>query len=95
MGTAEKLWSWALKYKFADARCKNALRLLLVTAGILDGWALQDTVRLGSAGILCWLDTAGMIFCGGTLQRHVVVGHCRDTWWLGSAGVLWGWALQG
>ena len=24
-----------------------------------------------------------------------MVGHCRDTWWLGAAGVLIGWALQG
>ena len=31
-----------------------------------------------------------------TLQGHlVVVGHCRDTWWLGTAGTLGGWALQG
>ena len=24
-----------------------------------------------------------------------MVGHCRDTVWLGAAGVLGGWALQG
>ena len=24
-----------------------------------------------------------------------MVGHCRDTWWLGTAGILDGWALQG
>ena len=24
-----------------------------------------------------------------------MVGHCRDTWWLGTAGTLGGWALQG
>ena len=23
-----------------------------------------------------------------------MVGHCRDTWWLGTAGILGGWALQ-
>ena len=25
----------------------------------------------------------------------MVVGHCRDTWWLGTAGILGAWALQG
>ena len=24
-----------------------------------------------------------------------MVGHCRDTWWLGTAGTLGGWARQG
>ena len=24
-----------------------------------------------------------------------MVGHCRDTWWLGTAGILGGRALQG
>ena len=24
-----------------------------------------------------------------------MVGHCRDTLWLGTAGILCGWALQG
>ena len=37
-----------------------------------------DTLRLGTAGILC----------GWALQGYLVAGHCRDTWWLGTAGIL-------
>ena len=48
--------------------------------------------------------------CGWALQGYSAVGHCRDTWWLGTARILWlgtedtlrlgtagilcGWALQ-
>ena len=67
------------------------------TARILCGSALQDTLRLGTAGILCgWthpLSIAGILI-GWALQGYLVVGHCRDTWWLGTAGILCGWALQ-
>ena len=50
------------------------------TAGIL-----KDTLRLGTAGILC----------GWALQGYFAVGHCRDIWWLSTAGILCGSALQG
>ena len=33
--------------------------------------------------------------CGWALQGHLVVGHYKDTWWLGTTGTLGGWALQG
>ena len=33
------------------------------------------------------MGTAGVLG-GWTLQGHLVVGHCRDTWWLGAAGTL-------
>ena len=41
-----------------------------------------------------------MVLCSWALQgylvvEHSAVGHCRDTWWLGTAGILGGWALQG
>ena len=36
-----------------------------------------------------------MILGGWALQGHLVVGHCRDTWWSGPAVILGGWALQG
>ena len=29
------------------------------------------------------------------MRGYLAVGHCRDTWWLGTAGILCGWALQG
>ena len=35
------------------------------------------------------------ILGGWALQGYLVVGHCRDTWLLGTAGILGGWALQG
>ena len=42
----------------------------------------RDTLRLGSVRIL-------------SLQEDSAVGHRKDTWWLGTAGILGGWALQG
>ena len=36
-----------------------------------------------------------LILCGWALQGYSAVGHCRDTLWLGTAGILGGWALQG
>ena len=36
-----------------------------------------------------------LILCGWALQTYSAVGHCRDTWWLGTAGILCSWALQG
>ena len=57
---------------------------------------------MGTAGIL-GLVTAGTL-CGWALQGYSAVEHCRDTWvgqckdtlWLGTAGILCcGWALQG
>ena len=85
MGTAGKLGN------FAVGHCRDTL--LLGTAGILSGGALQgyfavgqckDTLRLGTAGILD----------GWALQGYSAVGHCRDTWWLGTAGILSGWSLM-
>ena len=35
-----------------------------------------------------------LILCGWALQTYSAVGHCRDTWWLGSVRILCGWALQ-
>ena len=39
-------------------------------------------------------DTLGSvrILCGWALQGYSAVGHCRDTWWLGTAGILGGWS---
>ena len=31
----------------------------------------------------------------GALQGYLVVGHCWDSWWLRTAGIGGGWALQG
>ena len=39
--------------------------------------------------------TEGGASTAGTLQGYLVVGHCRDTWWLGTTGTLGGWVLQG
>ena len=61
----------------------NALQystLLLGTPGILCGWALRDTFRLGPA----------KIFGVWTLQGYSAVGHCRDTLQLGTARILSG-----
>ena len=49
-----------------------------------------DTLQLGTAGILD----------GSALQGYSAVGHCRDTgwalqgYWVGTAGILGGWALR-
>ena len=61
-------------------RCRNTLRLLSLLCCLL----------LGTAGILCgwWLGIAGTkILCGCALQGYVAIEHCRDTWWLGTAGI--------
>ena len=47
--------------------------------------------RLGGENIT----KCGVILCGWALRRYSAVGHCRDTWWLGTARILCGWALQG
>ena len=39
--------------------------------------------------------TEGGASTAGTRQGYLVVGHCRDTWRLGTTGTLGGWALQG
>ena len=80
---AGMLWGQALQGYSPVGRCRNALRLLLVTAGILIEQC-RDALRLGTAGI----------FGGWALQGYLVVGHCRDTLRLGTAGILGGWALQ-
>ena len=82
----------------------------LGTAGILDGWALQeclvvghcrDILRLGTARILSGWDTlnrgAAAILCSccWSLQGCcAVIGHCTDTLWLGTAGISCHRALQ-
>ena len=38
--------------------------------------------------------TEGGASTAGTLQGYLVVGHCRDTWWLGTTGTLGGWACR-
>ena len=69
-----------------------------------------DTLRLGTAGILCgWArqgylvvrhckDTLRLgtqgILCGWARQGYLVVGHCRHTSRLGTAGILGGWSLK-
>ena len=40
-------------------------------------------------------DTLVRKLYGWALQGYVLVRHCRDTWWLGAAGILCGSALQG
>ena len=58
----------------------------------------MDTLRLGTAGILCSRALQGYFALGhirSALQGYSLVGHCRDTWWLGTAGILDGWARQG
>lgn len=60
LGNAGILWGCALQGYSAVGRCKNALRLLLVTTALA-----------------------------------AVIGHCKDTWWLCTAGILCIWAVQG
>ena len=92
MGTAEILRGWALQGSSAAGRCKNSLRLLLVTAGLLCGWALQGYSAAGHCRDTSWLGTT-RIFYDWTLQDfEVAVGHSRDTLRLDVARVLSGWA---
>ena len=51
-------------------------------------WRIWD-LRLGTARIL-----AGYAWWWA-LQGYLVARHCRDTWWLGAAGIPGGQALQG
>ena len=76
---------WALQGYSAVGRCKNTLRLLLVTAEMFCGWALQGYVR-----ILCgWaLQGYSMVRHCKALKGYLVVGHCSDTPRLGTAGML-------
>ena len=50
--------------------------------GVTIGWG--TALLLGAARILC----------GWALQGCSAVGHCRDAWWSGTAGMLRDWALQ-
>ena len=54
--------------------------LLLGTAGILCGCALQGYLVVGHCR-----DTLRL-----ALQGYVAIERCRDTWWLGTAGILGG-----
>ena len=86
-------------------RCRNTAGLRI--AGILCCWALQEysTVAVGHEERLCpgaLQEILGVwALQGWALQKYCRVGHCRDTWWLGTAGWLaaagtfGGWALQG
>ena len=47
MSIAAMLWGQALQGYSPAGRCRNTLRLLLVTAGILGGWALQGYLVVG------------------------------------------------
>ena len=61
----------------------------LGTAGILCCWALQEysAVAVGLCrDTVLFLGTAGIL--GG--WEYLVVGHCRDTLRLGTAGILCG-----
>ena len=49
------------------------------------GVRAMGTLRLGTAGILG----------GWALQGYLAVGHCRDTWRLGTAGILQGYLAVG
>ena len=60
----------------------------LVTAGILCCRALQEYPPAAVTTVLL-LGTA-RILCGCALQGHVAIERCRDTWWLGTAGILGG-----
>ena len=55
----------------------------------------RDTLRLGTAGILCGWAPQGHSACRCALLGYSVIGHCRDTLRLGTAGILCGWAPQG
>ena len=39
--------------------------------------------------------TKKKILCGWALQGYLVVGRCRDAWWLGSVRNPCGWAVEG
>ena len=104
-------WVWSLQGYSAVGRCKNTVRLLLVTAGRLRSWALQDTLRLRAAGILCGWALRGYLVvarCRGTLRLgiagilgvsvlpgYLVVGHCGDNLRLGTARIICVCALKG
>ena len=111
LGTAGILNGWALQgySTLGDCRifrlgtvglCGWASRdtWRLDVAGVLNSWALQGYFVGGRALDTWCLATAkteriGMILCGWALRGHLV--HCRNNWWLGTAGTLGGWALQG
>ena len=72
MGTAGILDGWALQEYSVAGHCRDT---------VVCGWALRGTVLLlGTAGIYALqLGTAGILYSA--------IGHCRDTWWLGTAGI--------
>ena len=91
MGTAGILGGWALQGLSAVGHCRDTLRL--GTAGILGGWSLKSassrartTSTLKSSNPTARVENNLLL----SLQGYLVVGHCRDTWWLGTAGILSG-----
>ena len=91
LGTAGKFGAWALKGHVVVSALQGYLALrncgwapqgyLVVGHWTLGGWALQGYLMVRScrgAGIFgVWV---------------LVVGHCKDTWRLGAAVILGGWA---
>ena len=63
---------------YAVERCRHTLRLLLGTAGIFGGRALQGYLVVGHCRDTWWWGTAG-ILGGWALQGYSAVGNCRDT----------------
>ena len=57
--------------------CRDTLLLDVAGKALQEYSAVaQDTLGLGTAGILC----------GRTLQGCVAIEHCKDTWLLGTLG---------
>ena len=101
------LWGSALRglgttRPFAIEHCRNTVGLgthvAMGTAGILWGWALKGYSAVGRCRNTprMLLVTQGLLCCCWALQGYsaVAVGHWMDTHWLGTVGILGGWALQ-
>ena len=62
---------------YAVERCRHTLRLLLGSAGIFGGRALQGYLMVGHCRDTWWLGTVG-ILCGWELQGYVAIEHCSQ-----------------
>ena len=69
-----------------EIRPLSAIKTLWVWAGICCHGHCRNTAGLGTGGILSALG-------GWPLQGYSAVGHCRDAWWLGTAGCRDAWWL--
>ena len=88
LSTAEiQTLPWALQGYCGVGHCRDTL--LLGAAGMLCGscWSMQGNCAVIGHCRDTWLGTAG-ILTGCALLGYPAVGHCKDTLWLGTAGIL-------